>query len=72
MQTAATRSLLIAEPGECLTLPQIARMLGVNRATVHRWVQAGRLPAQSLRGTWFVRRADVEAMNADTAVHSTT
>jgi len=56
------KPLLILEPGEALTLPQVARMRGVYRSTVLREVQRGVLPAQLIAGRWLVRRSDVEAL----------
>ncbi len=62
MQTAAPRSLLLREPSEFLTLPEIAQLRGVWTSTVFRRVVAGKLPGQYVAGLWFVRRVDLEEL----------
>jgi excisionase family DNA binding protein len=50
---------------ERLTLPEIARILGMNPSTVRLWVREGRLPAEKVGRKWTVRRIDLEQMLAD-------
>lgn len=53
----------IEQPDELLKLTEIARLMGVRRATVARWVRDGRLPAvQTPGGHWRVRSSEVDAM----------
>lgn len=48
-----------AEP--MVTAAEIARLLGVDAATVRRWAEAAVIPAYKLRGTWRFRVSEVEA-----------
>ena len=49
-----------------LTTTQAASMLGVDRATVARWVRLGQLPAVRLpSGHIRIRRRDVEKLLAE-------
>ena len=52
-----------AEKSDSYTVPEAARVLGVNHSTVWRWVEAGRLPAQrvGVRGI-RIRKADLAAV----------
>lgn len=48
-----------------LTSGQVAEILGVNRATVRRWVNTGRIPAIKLpSGVARFRPEDIEAITA--------
>jgi excisionase family DNA binding protein len=38
----------------CMTLSELAEMLGVCHRTVKRWVQTARLPAQKIRGNYWI------------------
>jgi excisionase family DNA binding protein len=38
----------------CMTLSELAEMLGVCHRTVKRWVQTAGLPAQKIRGTYWI------------------
>ena len=44
---------------DLLTLTSAARLLGVSRVTIWRYVQAGRLTLVEIDGRPFVRRKDV-------------
>ena len=58
-----TTTMGIEQPDELLKLTEIARLMGVRRATVARWVRDGRLPAvQTPGGHWRVRSSEVDAM----------
>lgn len=49
--------------GDLLTTSEVAKLLGVTRGTIWRWVRDGRLPAVTLpTGTLRVRREDVERL----------
>jgi len=51
---------------DMLTTTQAASMLGVDRATVARWVRLGQLPAVRLpSGHIRIRRRDVEKLLAE-------
>ena len=45
---------------EYYTLTEAATRLGVNRLTIRRWLQAGKLEAQRAGGVVFIERAIVE------------
>ena len=50
-------------PGELLSTGQAAKLLGVHRSTVLRYIEEGKLRAQVLPGGQHrVRREDVEAL----------
>jgi len=55
----------MADPEEQLTLPQVARLLGLNPSTIRLWVTEQRLPAERVGRRWVVRRRDLEQMLAD-------
>ena len=55
----------MADPEEQLTLPQVARLLGLNPSTIRLWVTEQRLPAERVGRRWMVRRGDLEQMLAD-------
>ena len=55
----------MADPDEQLTLPQVARLLGLNPSTIRLWVSEQRLLAQRVGRRWMVRRGDLEQMLAD-------
>lgn len=46
----------MVEPGETLTLKEVARELGRSLEQVRRYVREGKLPAQKLGMQWFVSR----------------
>jgi len=43
---------------------QAAELLEVNPITVYRAIQAGKLDARKLGGTWYISKADFEAYTA--------
>jgi len=45
-----------------LTITEACRMLRVNRSTIWRWIQSGKLPAVKPGRDWRVCRDTVEAM----------
>ena len=55
----------MADPDEQLTLPQVARLLGLNPSTIRLWVSEQRLPAVRVGRRWMVRRGDLEEMLAE-------
>lgn len=55
----------MADPDEQLTLPQVARLLGLNPSTIRLWVNEERLPAERVGRRWMVRRGDLEQMLAE-------
>jgi excisionase family DNA binding protein len=55
----------MADPDEQLTLPQVARLLGLNPSTIRLWVSEERLPAERVGRRWLVRRGALEQMLAE-------
>lgn len=57
-------------PGDRLTLSEAAKRLGLNPATVRRWIKAGKLAAtleRTDRGeTYFINPEDLEALSPRT------
>ena len=45
-----------------LTIPQLAKMLNVNRSTVHKWVRSGKVQASKVGGTWIIDDPDLAKM----------
>ncbi len=50
------------EQRDLIGLPEVARRVGLHRATINEMVIDGRLPACRLGPHWFVRREDVETL----------
>ena len=46
---------------ELLSLPQVARYLGMAERTLYVWVQQGKIPAFKIGVTWRFRRSDIDA-----------
>lgn len=49
---------------EVLGLPDVAKALGVTRATAMAWALRGRFKAREIAGRTYVRRQDLEAFKA--------
>ena len=45
---------------ELLTLPQVAKMLGLAERTIYAWSQEGKLPAFKLGSSWRYRQAEID------------
>ena len=45
-----------------LTVPEVAEHLGMNEATVRKWIRRKKIPAKRLGWQYFVREQDVEAL----------
>jgi predicted DNA-binding transcriptional regulator AlpA len=54
----------IAPTDELLTLPQVARELGITRPTAAMWAARGYFPSREIAGRTVVRRADLDAFKA--------
>jgi hypothetical protein len=54
----------IAPDDQLVTLPQVARELGITRATAKVWALSGRFRAREVAGRTVVRRADLEEFKA--------
>ena len=46
---------------ELLSLPQLARYLGMAEKTIYVWVQQGKVPAFKVGSAWRFRRRDIDA-----------
>ena len=56
----------MTDKSDMLTTDQAARLLGVDRATVARWLRLGQLRGVRLpSGHWRIRREDVNRLLAD-------
>ena len=53
------------EPGETLTLKEVARELGRSLEQVRRYVREGKLPAKKLGMQWFVSRRALETFQGN-------
>jgi excisionase family DNA binding protein len=45
---------------EYLSPEEVATVTGKSRQTIYNWIKSGDLPAVKKRGTWLVRRKDIE------------
>ena len=48
-------------PPALMSLPQVARYLGMKERTIYNWVQTGKIPAFKLGSTWRFRRSEIDA-----------
>ena len=46
---------------ELLSLPELARYLGMSERTLYVWVQQGKVPAFKIGVTWRFRRSEIDA-----------
>ncbi len=49
-------------PPEFLTVADLAVLMRVSRETAYLWCRSGDVPARQIRGTWRIRRRDIEEM----------
>ena len=47
------------------TLEETAKLMGVNRSTVYRWLEAGKLPGENIGGVVLIPRWAVEMLKAE-------
>ena len=47
------------------TIEEAARLTGVNRSTVYRWLRAGKLPGEDIGGVVLIPRWAVEMVQAE-------
>jgi excisionase family DNA binding protein len=52
----------VIEPGQLLTVPQVASEFQVTAQTIRNWIAHGTLPAVRVGRAFRVRRADVDAL----------
>ena len=52
---------ILAGMDELLTLPQVAKMLGLAERTIYVWSQEGKLPAFKLGTAWRYRADEIDA-----------
>ena len=55
----------MVEPGETLTLKEVARELGRSLEQVRRYVREGKLPAKKMGMQWFVSRRALDAFQSN-------
>lgn len=58
----------MVQPGETLTIKEVARELGRSLEQVRRYVREGKLPAKKLGMQWFVSRRARRPFRAMAAV----
>ena len=51
---------MLASMNELLTLPQVAKMLGLAERTIYVWSQEGKLPAFKLGSSWRYRQEEID------------
>ena len=44
-----------------MSLPQVARYLGMSERTIYGWAQTGKIPAFKLGAAWRFRRSEIDA-----------
>ena len=61
----------MTSPATLLTSAEVCERLGIDRSTLSRWVQTGRIApamkAPGLRGAYFFTDAEVERVKAEAA-----
>jgi len=62
VRLAAQRLVEALEVASTLSLPAVAQLLGINRVTVWKWVQRGRVPAVRVGHRYRVPQSIVETM----------
>ena len=55
----------MVQPGETLTIKEVARELGRSLEQVRRYVREGKLPAEKLGMQWFVSRRALETFQGN-------
>ena len=55
----------MVQPGETLTIKEVARELGRSLEQVRRYVREGKLPAKKLGMQWFVSRRALETFQGN-------
>ena len=46
------------------TITEAARLLGVNRVTIRRWIKTGKLNAENIGGVVLLQKSQVDFMEA--------
>jgi PTS system nitrogen regulatory IIA component len=44
---------------EIMTLPEVAKHLGVSERTIYDWAQKGKIPAAKLGNAWRFKRSEI-------------
>jgi len=44
-----------------ITIPELAKILNVNRSTVFKWVKSGKIDATKVGGTWIIDNPELIA-----------
>lgn len=52
-------------PRRLLSPAAVARILGVHRRTVRRWIDEGEFPAALIGGRWYTRASELAAWEAE-------
>ena len=52
---------ILAGMDELLTLPQVAKLLGLAERTIYVWSQQGKIPAFKLGTAWRYRSGEIDA-----------
>ena len=52
------RELLVDLPRR-LSVPEVAELLGVQQATIYRWLRDGEVPAYKVGSTWVILREEL-------------
>ena len=53
------------DKNKCYTLPEVAELLSVSRATVYRLINGSKIPAFKIGDEWRIKAEDVEAFIED-------
>ncbi|MCK4546456.1 MAG: helix-turn-helix domain-containing protein [Candidatus Eisenbacteria sp.] len=48
---------------EIMTLPEVAKHLGVSERTIYDWAQKGKIPAAKLGNAWRFKRSEIDHWN---------
>ncbi len=55
-----SREADVVEKQEIMTLPEIAKYLGVSERTIYDWAQKGKIPAAKMGNAWRFKRSVID------------
>lgn len=50
---------------DIMTLPEVAKHLGVSDRTIYDWAQKGKIPAAKLGSAWRFKKSEIDRWNEE-------